>query len=98
MCNSCRISNYDRVVWNVKVYIRIGSYQYIITYFYSTNDHGICTYPNIISNCWGSHIFTPICLTNSYTCGYIDILSKNGIGINYNSPTMTDIETRSYFC
>ena len=49
---------------------------------------------NVVSNDCRGHIIGP----NIQKLGYINIVSDNCSGVDYNTNPMSDIKTKSYFC
>lgn len=69
-----RISQGNRIIWNIRVDVGIRSNQNIITNCYFPDDHGIWTDPDFVTDDGNAFVLSAVGLRDSHTLSNIAIL------------------------
>lgn len=88
-----RIAHNYRMIRHIKVYVRAGSDQNIVSDQDFANNNSIYPYPYRVAENWHALFGATASLTNSNAGGEVAISADNSLMVDYNCSEVADIKT-----
>lgn len=86
------------MVWNIRIHKGIRGNQYIIPYFYFSNDGRVDANPHVVANDRCPLSLSSVFCSNRYTLVNVCILAKYRCRIDGNAIGMANVKSRTDLC